>query len=124
MMNKREFNGIFSEKVGYDSANKMFLVRVYPSLIRVFNTNPKPRWIDVVKDMLGSNSSVNPNGYYSSIRRCLKEIGVCTYDRNLGYFVKGSNWDRFFSDEQWNWFQCRTGSGERSFVTSSNPIRF
>ena len=104
MMNKQQFNGIFSEKIGYDSENKKFLVRVYPSLIRVFNSNPKPRWIDVVKDMLGSNSSVNPNGYYSSIRRCLKEIGVCTYDRNLGYFVKGSNWDRFFSDEQWNWF--------------------
>ena len=116
MMNKREFNGIFSEKVGYDSANKMFLVRVYPSLIEVFNNNPKPRWIDVVKNMLGSNTSVNPNGYYSSVRRCLKEIGVCTYDRNLGYFVRGVNWDRFFSDESWDWFVMRTGSCERSYI--------
>ena len=116
MMNKREFNGIFSEKVGYDSSNKMFLVRVYPSLIRVFNNNEKPHWIDVVKDMLGDNTSVNPKGYYSSIRRCLKEINVCTYDKSVGYFVKGSNWDRFFSDEDWSWFICRTGSSEYSTI--------
>jgi hypothetical protein len=116
MMNKNEFNGYFSEKVGYDSENKKFLVRVYPSLIRVFNNNPKPRWIDVVKDMLNGDTSVNPNGYYSSVRRCLKEIGVCTFDRNLGYFVKGSNWDRFFSDESWDWFIMRTGSCEYSTI--------
>jgi len=116
-MNKNEFNGYFSEKVGYDSENKKFLVRVYPSLIRVFNSNPKPRWIDVVKDMLGSNpNGCNPNGYYSSVRRCLKEIGVCTYDRNLGYFVKGKNWDRFFGDEKWDWFIMRTGSCEYSTI--------
>ena len=116
MMNKREFNNVYGNKVGYDSQNKMFLVRVYPSLIRVFNNNPKPKWIDVVRDMLAGNDSVNPNGYYSSIRRCLKEIGVCTFDKNLGYFVKGSNWDRFFSDEDWSWFICRTGSCEYSTI--------
>jgi len=111
-MNKNEFNGYFSEKVGYDSENKKFLVRVYPSLIRVFNNNSKPHWVDVIEDMIGDRRS----GYYSSIRRCLKEIGVCTYDRNLGYFVKGKNWDRFFSDEKWDWFICRTGSCEYSEV--------
>ena len=111
-MNKREFHSLFDEKIGYDSENKKFLVRVYPSLFRVFTNNSKPKWIDVVEDMIGDRRS----GYYSSIRRCLKEIDVCTYDRNLGYFVKGSNWNRFFSDENWNWFVCKTGSCERSFV--------
>jgi hypothetical protein len=111
-MNKREFNNVYGNKVGYDAENKKFLVRVYPSLIRVFTNNSKPRWVDVIEDMIGRKQS----GYYSSIRRCLKEIEVCTFDRNLGYFVKGKNWDRFVSDESWDWFICRTGSCEYSKV--------
>ncbi len=111
-MNKREFNNVYGNKVGYDAENKKFLVRVYPSLIRVFTNNSKPRWVDVIEDMIGRKQS----GYYSSIRRCLKEIEVCTFDRNLGYFVKGRNWDRFVSDESWDWFICRTGSCEYSKV--------
>ena len=111
-MNKEKFNEVFEKKVGYDSENKKFLIRVYPSLIKVINNNPKPKWVDVIEDMLGYKSS----GYYSSIRRCLKEIDVCTYDKNVGHFVKGSNWDRFVSNENWNWFVCKTGSCERSFV--------
>jgi hypothetical protein len=112
IMNKEKFNEVFEKKVGYDSENKKFLIRVYPSLIKVINNNPKPKWVDVVEDMLGYKSS----GYYSSIRRCLKEIDVCTYDKSVGHFVKGSNWDRFVSNENWNWFICKTGSCERSFV--------
>jgi hypothetical protein len=111
-MNNREFHSLFYDKIGYDTENKKFLVRVYPSLIRVFTNNSRPRWVDVIEDMIGRKQS----GYYSSIRRCLKEIEVCTFDRNLGYFVKGKNWDRFVSDEDWNWFVCRTGSGERSYI--------
>lgn len=111
-MNKREFNNVYSNKVGYDAENKKFLVRVFPSLIRVFTNNSKPRWVDVIEDMIG----VRKADYYSSIRRCLKEIDVCTFDRNLGYFVKGSNWNRFVSDENWDWFECRTGSCERSKI--------
>ena len=111
-MNKNEFNDVYGSKVGYDAENKKFLCRVYPSLIRVFTNNSKPRWVDVIEDMTGNRRA----DYYSSIRRCLKEIDVCTYDRTLGYFVKGSNWDRFFSDEIWNWFECNTSSGERSFI--------
>ena len=53
-MNKREFNTIFSNKVGYDAENKKFLVRIYPSIIRVFNNNSKPRWVDVIEDMIGT----------------------------------------------------------------------
>ena len=111
-MNNREFHNLFYDKIGYDTENKKFLVRVYPSLIRVFTNNSKPRWVDVIEDMIGRKQS----GYYSSIRRCLKEIEVCTFDKNLGYFVKGKNWNRFVSDEDWNWFVCRTGSGQRSYV--------
>jgi hypothetical protein len=114
-MNKREFHSLFNDKIGYDTENKKFLVRVYPSLFRVFTNNSKPKWVDVIEDMIGRKQ----NGYYSSIRRCLKEIEVCTFDRNLGYFVKGKNWDRFFSDEDWNWFVCRTGSGERSYIKNN-----
>lgn len=115
-MNNREFHNLFYDKIGYDTENKKFLVRVYPSLIRVFTNNSKPRWVDVIEDMIGRKQS----GYYSSIRRCLKEIEVCTFDKNLGYFVKGKNWDRFVSDEDWNWFVCRTGSGQRSYVKEFN----
>ena len=111
-MNKNEFNDVYGSKVGYDAENKKFLCRVYPSLIRVFTNNSKPRWVDVIEDMTGNRRA----DYYSSIRRCLKEIDVCTYDRTLGYFVKGSNWDRFFSDEILIWFECNTSSGERSFI--------
>jgi hypothetical protein len=117
IMNKEKFNEVFEKKVGYDSENKKFLIRVYPSLINVINNNPKPKWVEVMKLMLGDNpKNCNPASYYSSIRRCLKEIDVCTYDKSVGHFVKGSNWDRFVSNENWNWFVCKTGSCERSFV--------
>jgi hypothetical protein len=112
MNSKREFNRVYGSKVGYDAENKKYLCRVYPSLIRVFTNNSKPHWVDVMEDMIGDRRA----DYYSSIRRCLKEIDVCTYDRTLGYFVKGPNWDRFFSNEDWSWFICRTGSRERSEV--------
>ena len=111
-MNKREFNRTFNDKIGYDNENKKFLIRVYNPLLRTFTNNSKPRWVDVIEDMIGYKN----NGYYSSIRRCLKEIEVCTYDKSVGHFIKGKNWDRFFSNEKWDWFECRTGSGERSFV--------
>jgi hypothetical protein len=30
--------------------------------------------------------------------------------------VKGKNWDRFVSDEDWSWFIMRTGSREYSEI--------
>ena len=52
-MNKREFHSLFYDKIGYDTENKKFLVRVYPSLFRVFTNNSKPKWVDVIEDMIG-----------------------------------------------------------------------
>jgi hypothetical protein len=113
-MNKREFNNVLSNKIGYDAENKKYLIRVYQPLKFVMENYSKPRWVDVIENMLGYKSA----GYYSSVRRCLKEIDVCTYDRKLGYFVKGSNWDRFFSSEDWSWFTMNTGSCEQSYINS------
>ena len=117
-MSKVNFDyDLFSEKIGYDSQNKMYLIRVYDLLVFEMNTNPAPTWVGIMRKMLGDNpKGLNPTSYYSSVRRCLKEIGVCTYDKNLGYFVKGKNWDRFVSDEDWSWFIMRTGSCEYSTI--------
>ena len=116
--NPLEFDyDLFESKIGYDSVNKKYLIRVYDYLVDEMNSNPAPTWVGIMRKMLGSNpNGCNPSGYYSSVRRCLKEIGVCTYDRNLGYFVKGSNWDRFVGDEDWSWFIMRTGSCEYSTI--------
>ena len=117
-MSKENFDyDLFSEKIGYDSQNKMYLIRVYDLLVFEMNTNPAPSWTGIMRKMLGDNpTGLNPSGYYSSVRRTLKEIGVCTYDSTKRYFVKGPNWDRFVSDENWNWFIMRTGSREYSEV--------
>ena len=117
-MSKVNFDyDLFSEKIGYDSVNKQYLIRVYEYLVYEMNNNPAPTWTGIMRKMLGDNpKGLNPTSYYSSVRRCLKEINVCTYDKNLGYFVKGSNWDRFVSDEDWSWFIMRTGSCEYSTI--------
>jgi len=122
MMNKNEFNGILSEKIGYDAENKKFLIRVYPALLGLMENSPKDSksWVNVIrymfllegKDM--SKVNVNIPSYYSSVKRCLKEIDVIRYEgREL---VKGRNWDRFFSNEDWSWFIMRTGSCEYSTI--------
>ena len=117
-MSKVNFDyDLFSEKIGYDSQNKMYLIRVYDLLVFEMNNNPAPSWTGIMRKMLGDNpTGLKPSGYYSSVRRTLKEIGVCTYDSTKRYFVKGPNWDRFVSDENWNWFIMRTGSREYSEV--------
>jgi len=61
---------LWEEKVGYDSANKKMIARVYEALR------------DVVE-------------------------GKSDEGRKL---VKGSNWDRFYSDEDWSWFITDTAS--------------
>jgi len=117
-MSKVNFDyDLYESKIGYDSVNKQYLIRVYDYLVNEMNNNPAPKWTGIMRKMLGTNpNNCNPSGYYSSVRRCLKEINVCTYDKKLGYFVKGSNWDRFTSDESWNWFIMRTGSCEYSTI--------
>ena len=117
-MSKVNFDyDLFDSKIGYDSVNKQYLIRVYEYLVDEMNTNPAPTWVGIMRKMLGDNpKGLNPTSYYSSVRRCLKEIDVCTYDSTKRYFVKGKNWDRFVSAEDWSWFIMRTGSCEYSKV--------
>jgi hypothetical protein len=114
---------LFESKVGYDWKIKMMLCRVTPSLIEMmendFHSN-KRSWVNVIRLMLLSEGKdmskldININGYYNSIRRCLKEIGVIRYEgRDL---VKGSNWNRFVSSEDWSWFVLNTDSFGHSIV--------
>jgi len=116
--NPLEFDyDLFDSKIGYDSVNKKYLIRVYDYLVFEMNTNPAPNWTGIMVKMLGDNpNNCNPSSYYSSVRRCLKEIGVCNFDTTKRCMVKGKNWDRFVSDEDWSWFVMRTGSCERSYI--------
>ena len=108
---------LFDSKIGYDSVNKKYLIRVYDYLVSGMECYEKPMWSDIMRRMLGDNpNNCNPSSYYSSVRRCLKEIGVCNFDTTKRCMVKGKNWDRFVSDEDWSWFIMRTGSCEYSTI--------
>lgn len=108
---------LFDSKIGYDSVNKKYLIRVYDYLVTAIESYEKPTWSGVMRRMLGSNpANCNPSSYYSSVRRCLKEIDVCYFDTTKRCMVKGENWDRFVSDEDWSWFIMRTGSCEYSTI--------
>ena len=116
---KRSLNhNLVSEKIGYDYANKKMMIRVYDSMLYVMNhSTEKPSWLKIVKHMLtmdgqmgGGLYEVNPNGYYSTIRKNLKDIGVIQYNGRKG-LSKGKNWDRFYSEEDWSWFITNTNSG-------------
>ena len=108
---------LFDSKIGYDSVNKKYLIRVYDYLVDSIQNDVKPTWTGIMVKMLGDNPNrCNPSSYYSSVRRCLKEIDVCKFDSVKRCMVKGRNWDRFVSDESWNWFIMRTGSCEYSTI--------
>ncbi len=117
-MSKVNFDyDLYESKIGYDSVNKMYLIRVYDLLVDSIENDEKPTWTGIMRKMLGSNpNNCNPSGYYSSVRRCLKEIDVCKFDSVKRCMVKGKNWDRFVGDENWNWFTMRTGSSEYSNI--------
>lgn len=108
---------LFDSKIGYDSVNKKYLIRVYDYLLTAIQCYEKPTWSGIMRRMLGSNpNNCNPSSYYSSVRRCLKEIDVCYFDTTKRCMVKGKNWDRFVSNEDWSWFIMRTGSCEYSTI--------
>lgn len=108
---------LFDSKIGYDSLNKKYLIRVYDYLVDSIENDVNPTWTGIMRKMLGNNpNNCNPSGYYSSVRRCLKEIGVCYFDSTKRCMVKGRNWDRFTSSEDWSWFIMRTGSCEYSTI--------
>lgn len=102
------------EKIGYDWANKKMLVKVYDSLKYIVEYSVgKPTWTSVIKHMFimhnDNISRINVNGYYSTIRRILKDIKVIEYYK--GAIIKGPNWDRFYGDENWSWFETDTNLG-------------
>ena len=118
-MSKRQLDhSLVCDKIGFDWANKKMMIRVYDSMLYVMNhSTEKPSWLKIVKHMLtmdgqmgGGLYEVNPNGYYSTIRKNLKDIGVIQYNGRKG-LSKGKNWDRFFGDEDWSWFITNTNSG-------------
>jgi len=106
-------NEIWESKVGYDSANKRMIAKVYKHLYIVMELMSKPSWSAIIRQMLIEDNKlgkVSLNGYYSTIRKNLKDIGVIQYNGRKG-LSKGPNWDRFYSDEDWNWFRTNTNSG-------------
>jgi hypothetical protein len=107
-------NEIWESKVGYDSINKRMVAKVYKHLHFIMeNDYTIKSWINVVRSMLiedGRILDVNVNGYYSTIRKNLKDIKVIKYNGRKG-LEKGENWDRFYSDEDWSWFKTNTNSG-------------
>ena len=106
-------NDIWLNKVGYDSANKRMVAKVYKHLYNVMEFTTKPSWTAVIREMLIEDNKlgkVSLNGYYSTIRKNLKDIEVIQYNGRKG-LSKGKNWDRFFGDEDWTWFITNTNSG-------------
>jgi hypothetical protein len=106
-------NEIWLNKVGYDSANKRMVAKVYKHLYNVMTLASKPSWTAIIREMLiedGKIGKVSINGYYSTIRKNLKDIGVIQYNGRKG-LSKGPNWDRFYGNEDWNWFITNTNSG-------------
>ena len=104
---------IWEEKVGYDSINKRMIAKVYNHLHNVMTLATKPSWTMIIREMLiedGRLDKVSLNGYYSTIRKNLKDIKVIKYNGRKG-LSKGENWDRFYSDEDWSWFKTNTNSG-------------
>jgi hypothetical protein len=115
-MNKRKLDhNLVCDKIGFDYANKKMMIRVYESLQYIIeHSTQKPTWVAIVKHMLTmdgvSLNSVAVNGYYSTIRKNLKDIKVIKYNGRKG-LEKGENWDRFFGEEDWSWFITNTNSG-------------
>ena len=97
----------------------MMLCRVTPSLIQLIETpmnGVDKSWANVVRLMFTSEGITDKsvNGYYNCLKRNLKEIGIIRYEgKDL---VKGSNWDRLYSDEDWSWFVMNTDSGAHAKI--------
>jgi hypothetical protein len=106
-------NEIWLNKVGYDSANKRMVAKVYKHLYNVMTLATKPSWTAIIREMLIEDNKlgkVSLNGYYSTIRKNLKDIEVIKYNGRKG-LSKGKNWDRFYGNEDWSWFITNTNSG-------------
>jgi len=121
-MSMKVSNEMVSEKIGYDWRIKMMLCRVSPALHNLMNSSNdvNKSWTNVVRLMFISegkdlnNLSVGINGYYNRVKSNLKDIDVIRYEgREL---VRGSNWDRLYSDEDCSWFVMNTDSGAHAKI--------
>ncbi len=108
---------IESDKIGFDWANKKMIARVYTSLHDMFAMDfygLKRSWTNIVRHMFAIEgkdiTTINVNGYYSTIRKILKDIEVIAYD-DKKQLVEGKNFYRFFGDEDWSWFETSTECG-------------
>jgi hypothetical protein len=113
-MNRIDIN-LFEEKVGFDSYNKKMLIRIYEPLRELIESDAviKKTWVNVISLMFANENrmvNIEVNGYYSTIRKILKDIKVIKYEGKK--LVKAENWDRFYSDnEDWSWFTAHTNCG-------------
>lgn len=118
-------NEIWENKVGWDSANKKMIAKVYKSLYYIITQSTlKPTWTNVVRHMLYMDSRINEvkiNGYYSTISKILKDIKVIKYEgRKL---VPAENWYRFYSNENWDWFITNTQNGGSGKVVKPTVLK-
>jgi len=106
---------LYEEKIDseyWSNVNKRYLLRIYEPLRNTMCYLHRPKWVNVVYEMLGKDVK----GYYSSVYKALKEIGVIKYNKKEGVLETGPNWERFYGSEDWSWFEMNTNSGMRSYV--------
>lgn len=78
-----------------DKLSKWGLLHLYPALIKVMETNPKPNFRDILRETGNKVTS------FGNSRTKLRRLGVIEYNGRV--MVKGKNWDRFINDK-WDWF--------------------
>lgn len=78
-----------------DKLSKWGLLHLYPALLKVMETNPKPNFRDVLRETGNKVTS------FSTARTILRRLGVIQYNGKV--MVKGTNWDRFVNGK-WDWF--------------------
>lgn len=96
----------------WSNINKRYLLRIFNPLKKVMETESKPKWGMIIKEMVGYNHL----GYYSSVYKTLKEIKVIKYSKTERCIEKGVNWERFYGSEDWSWFVMNTSSGMKSYI--------
>lgn len=117
-----KYQAVYYNKIDYEywsNINKRYLLRIYDHLRNVMGYSNKPKWSQVVYEMLGHTHP----GYYSSVYKALKEIGVIKYNRTTREMETGPNWERFYGSEDWSWFYMDTNSGMKSYVKYPKKIQ-
>jgi len=108
---------LFFEKLEnsyWSEVNKRYLLRIYEPMNRVMELVSNPKWGTILNDM-----GENRPGYYSCVYKSLKEIGVLKYNPITKFLEKGPNYERFYSNEEWDWFYMNTSSGRTSYETKT-----